>query len=98
MNNTLVRNLVTRGRHFTIVKNQDGWYLAIEDKYITDGKINKTLTGIEMCASHTLKECLSRLNDKVEIAYLISQGYDKAEAFAMHFNMMDRIDAIRQVL
>lgn len=96
MTTTIVKNLIIRGRHFTIVKNGDGFYLAIEDKYITDGKINQTLNGMQMHASKELNQCIEDTKNSVEIDWLVSQGHSMAEAFAIHFNMLDQLDSIKK--
>lgn len=83
----VIRNLEVRGRHFTIAKNDEGFYMAIEDKYITDGKMNTTLNGLQMHASKDLNDCLKGVNDEVEVEYLISTGKTKAQAMAIHFNI-----------
>lgn len=87
MTNTIIKNFVVRNRNFTIVRNEDGWYLAIEDKYITNGKLNTTLNGFQMYASKDLNDCLDTCQKQIEIEYLISQGFTKAEAFAKIFNI-----------
>lgn len=89
---TIVTNdYVVRGRHFTIVKETEGhfagFYHAIEDKYITDGRLNKTLNGAQLHASKELNTCLNNTRNSVEIDYLIEQGYSKAEAFAKVFDL-----------
>lgn len=96
MTATIVKNFIIRNRHFTIVKNADGFYLAIEDKYITDGKINTTLNGAQMHASKDLNQCLEDTKNAVEIDWLVSQGHSKAEAFAIHFNMLDQLEIIKK--
>lgn len=87
MANTIIKNLVVRDRHFTIVQNEDGFYLAIEDKYITNGRLNRALNGFQMYASKDLNGCLNTCKTQVEIAYLVEQGYSKAEAFATAMNI-----------
>ena len=85
---TIVRNFVVRDRHFTIVKDAEGFYLAIEDKYIdANGKLNTTLNGFQMYANKDLNTCLNTCKHQVEIEYLEAQGYSKAEAFAIEFNV-----------
>lgn len=79
---TIIRNLVARDRHFTIVKDENGFYLAIEDKYITYGKLNTTLNGFQMHASKDLNMCVKTTLDNIEIDYLVENGYTKAEAFS----------------
>ena len=97
MKATVIKNYTLRGRHFTIVKNEEGFYLAIEDKYITDGKINTTLNGVQMNASKDLNQCLDLVKSEVEMDHLVSKGYSKAEAFAIYFNLTDRIDSINKM-
>ena len=87
MANTIIKQLVVRGRSFAIVKNEDGFYLAIEDKYITDGKVNTTLNGLQMCASKNLNTCLNDCRNRTEIEYLEAQGHSKAEAFGIVFGI-----------
>lgn len=84
---TIIKVFAVRGRHFNIVKNEEGFYLAIEDKYITNGKINTTLNGFEMNADKNLDSCLKGCKNKVDLEYYISQGYSKAEAFAKTFDI-----------
>jgi len=87
MATTIIRNFVVRNRNFTIVQNEQGFYLAIEDKYITDGKLNRTLNGFQMYANKELNGCLNTCKNQVEIEYLVEQGYSKAQAFATVFNI-----------
>ena len=84
---TVIKNVVMRNRHFTVVKNEEGFYLSIEDKYITDGKINQTLNGIQMHASKSLDKCLQGVQDEVEVQYLISLGMDLMDAMKSYFKI-----------
>ena len=83
---SIVREYKYRGRSFTIIK-KDGFYLAIEDKYITDGKMNTSLNGLQMRASEKLEQCIDAVNKSCDIEYYKSQGMSKAEAFAKAFNL-----------
>lgn len=87
MANTIIKDFIVRDRHFTIVQNEEGFFLAIEDKYITDGKLNRTLNGFQMFASKDLNTCLNTTKNQVEIEYLEAQGYSKAEAFGICFGI-----------
>lgn len=87
MTNTIVKNFIVRDRHFVIVQNEECFYLAIEDKYITDGKLNQALNGFQMYASKELDTCLNTCKNQVEIEYLEEQGYSKAEAFGIVFGI-----------
>lgn len=82
MTKTIIRTLSARNRHFTIVQDEQGFYCAIEDKYITDGKLNTTLNGFQMHASKDLDACVKGTIECVEIEYLMDEGYTKAQAFA----------------
>ena len=85
---TIIRNFIVRDRNFVIVKNEEDFYLAIEDKYIdNNGRLNTTLNGFQMYANKDLNDCLNTCKHQVEIEYLESQGYSKAEAFAIEFNI-----------
>ena len=80
----IIRDLEVRNRHFVVIQNDDGFYLAIEDKYLDErGRLTKTLNGGQMCASKDLKTCLTSVRDRVEIDYLLDMGATKAEAFSI---------------
>ena len=85
--NTIIKTFTTRNRNFTIVKDNEGFYLAIEDKYITDGKTNTTLNGLQMFASKDINQCIKMCKNQVETDYYLSQGMTRAEAFAKVFNV-----------
>lgn len=93
---TVVKDFSIRGKHFVIVKHQD-LYCAIEDKYITDGKVNKCLNGLEMHAGKTLEDCINFTTDYAEIEYLIGQGHTRAEAVAIYWDMMDKLVEISEI-
>ena len=84
---TIIKQFTTRSRHFTIIKDENDFYCAIEDKYITDGKLNTTLNGFQMYANKDLNKCLNSVVDAVEVDHLVKSGYSKAEAFAIHWNL-----------
>ena len=85
---TIIKNVTIKNRHFTIVKNAEGWYLAIEDKYITDGKTNTKLNGLQMHANRELNGCLKSLNDCVEMRYMVDEcGMTIEEAFEKYYGI-----------
>ena len=94
---TIIKHVTFRNRNFTIVKD-DKYYMAIEDKYITNGKTNAKLNGLQMHANETLSGCLETTQNAVETDYLISQGKSKAEAFCIVFNCMDRLETIKKIM
>lgn len=91
---TIIETFSARNRHFTIVKDEQGFYNAIEDKYIDkDGKLTKTLYGYQTFANKDLNKCLQTTKNQIEIDYLIDeQGFSKAEAFGTVFNLIGKID------
>ncbi len=96
---TIIKNVTIRNRHFTIVKNDDGFYCGIEDKYIDkDGRLNRTLNGFQMHANKDINETIKGIKDKVEMDYLESQGHSKAEAFCIVFDCMDMVDMVAETL
>lgn len=95
---TIVKDLTIRNRHFVIVQNEDGWYLAIEDKYLTDGKMNTALNGFQMYADKELQGCLNRVKDAVEVDYLESTGMSRAEAFATYWGMLENLAMIEEMM
>lgn len=93
MANVIIRHFTERGRNFVIVQDKEGFFLAIEDKYIDEnGKLTKTLYGHQMCANRDLDECLKTLHNHIETDYLLSQGYSKAEAFGIVFDLIGKVD------
>lgn len=77
----IIKKLEAHNRKFVIVKHE-GMYCAIEDKYITDGKINQQLNGLQMKASDNVDDCIQNTLNSVEIDWLVSEGMTKAQAFA----------------
>lgn len=94
----VIKKFLVRDREFVICKNEEGFYLAIEDKYInSDGTLNTKLYGHQMSASKDLNECLNTTKNHVEIDYLLSKGHSRAEAFAIIFNAMDRLEDLKKI-
>ena len=92
----IIENFNYRNRRFTIVLN-DGFYCAIEDKYITDGVMNTTLNGLQMCANRKLDGCLNDVKRKVDMEHYEAQGMTKAEAFCKVFNLPNMIEQMEAV-
>ena len=81
---TVIKDYAVRGRHFTItrgISNVDGrqLYFAIEDKYITDGKLNTRLNGFQMNCHVRLDECLNLTRIAVEVEYMKEHGATNEE-------------------
>lgn len=84
----IIKDYVVRGRRFVIVQDKDGFFLAVEDKYLDKyGRLTKTLNGFQLHASKCLKTCIQGVADMVEIDYLRSIGKSDAEAFSIVANV-----------
>ena len=74
-------------RTFAIVRH-DGRYCAIEDKYIdADGKLTKTLNGLQMYASISYDECVEHVKNTIDIDDMIANGYTRAQALVKVYNL-----------
>jgi len=94
---TIIKSFKVRDRHFTIVLDK-GFYQAIENKYIDEnGRLTQTLWGHQTFANKDLNECLKGVQNKVEMDYLIANGYTKAQAFVKVFNIDTNIVALEKV-
>ena len=90
----VVTHLYVRGTEYLIVTadhfNGDTLnkfkYAGIKREYVTDGKINRQLNGLQMFVSETVAECIDRIKDSEEIAYLTREkGIDAGEAVRVYF-------------
>ena len=89
----IIRNYTARNRHFTIVKDSEGFFQAIEDKYIDqNGRLTQTLYGHQTFASRELNMTLQNLQNGIEFDYLVEQGHSKGEAFGIVHNLLGKID------
>lgn len=59
----IIKDFVVRGRVFHIVQDEEGFFLAVEDKYVTNGKLNTTLNGFQLHVSKCLKTCLQGVKE-----------------------------------
>ena len=76
----IITAIKSRDRKFYVVLFE-GYYCAIEDTYLDgEGRLNSTLNGIQMLASDTKDECISRVMSKIEIEHLVDLGVDPLEA------------------
>lgn len=76
-----ITTLVVRNEKFHIVKNEEGFYLAINSKYVDkDMKLTQALNGLQMHASKDLNTCITNARNAVEVRYLIEQGMDEIQA------------------
>ena len=95
----IIKQVTLRSRHFTVVKDDNGFYCAIEDKYIDkDGRLNRTLNGFQMHANKDLNETLQGIQNEVDMDYYVAQGHSRAEAFCIVFDCMDMVDMVAETL
>lgn len=81
-----ITTLTTCNRNFTIVYHQEH-YCAVEDIHITDGKINKKLTGFELHASKRLQDCIDWTIAGCTIQKWIDEGMDSNEALIKYYKL-----------
>lgn len=65
----------TEGRH----------YAGIRREWITDGKLNRELNGIQMCVSHSVQEVIDRITQAETLDHYISEGMTIEEACMAYF-------------
>lgn len=87
---TMVKDFTAYGQSFVVVKNDEGFYLAINKKYIdADGKLTRQLNGIQMHANKNLNDCLNSTMDACKIDYYVSQGMSREEAFQKWYTELE---------
>ena len=61
-------------------------YAGIKKEYVTDGKTNRQLNGLQMYVSETIAEVIDRITDTEEVNYLVkTEGLDAVEATRKYF-------------
>ena len=94
----IVKDYSIRGRHFTIVRNDNGMYCAVEDKFIKNGKTTQVLYANNLHPGATLEDCLNYTKDAVEVDYLVEQGMSRAEAFCTYWGNMEMLDKVKELV
>lgn len=78
--------LIVTTDHFNGDTKNKFKYAGIKREYITDGRINRQLNGLQMYVSETVEEVIDRITDTEEIEYLTkSEGLDAGEAVRRYF-------------
>lgn len=76
-----ITTLNTEGRKFYIVQNDDGFYCAIEDKFVDEnGKLTQKLNGLQMNANKNVADCINQTMSKCRIDTLVKNGMDVTTA------------------
>lgn len=79
----VTREMVIRHKKFVIIQLKNGMYASIDYEWLTDGKMNRRVNGLEAHASKYLEECIRMTINAVEVAHYINEeGMTKAQAFA----------------
>ena len=68
-----------RGHTFRIFHNGK-YYLAIPTEYIKNGRLTRTLNGLQMNANATLSGCLNTTMACLDVDYYVEQGMDRGAA------------------
>ncbi len=89
-----VTTYIIYDHEWVIVRSETGFqndtenrhYAGIRREWITDGRINRELNGIQMCVSNTVEEVINHITDIEELDYLIeTTGMDATEACLVMF-------------
>lgn len=78
---TITTDFHYRNHYFTIILD-NGYYLAINHAYLTNGRLNRQLNGFDMYADKELSGCISKLMNRLDYDYFIRRGLSKAEAIS----------------
>lgn len=85
---TIVKNLHVGKENFAIVKNEEGFYLSINRKFIdSSGRVTRQLNGIEIHASKDVNKCINDTITSVKIRELVEAGYSIEDAIHLYFNL-----------
>ncbi len=98
MATTIVRNFTYRNQSYTIVK--DGkFYMTINQQFIdADGRITKELHYNDgLHTNETLEGCIRDTKNDLDMKYYMANGKSQAEAFAIVFDMMDRLEDLKEL-
>lgn len=84
---TIIKNFSYRGQRFAIVKHE-GFFCAVNRKYIDkDGMVTETLNGLQMCAAHTIGECIEHIKNNLDVDYYMENGLSRFQAMCKVFNI-----------
>lgn len=83
----IVTTLCVENETFYIC-DYDGYYCAVSAEYITDGKINTPLNGLQMNASKDLNICMNATIMQVKFKNLLKYGLSNSEALEKLLQMM----------
>ncbi len=84
MNYTVITTLYFRNDSFKIVKDTDGWYLAVDTKYLDrNGRVTRKLNGLQMHAAKSFDECINKTKFAVKVDELVAQGINQFVANVM---------------
>ena len=85
----IIRNsewVIVYADHFNGDTKNKFHYAGIRREWITDGKINRELNGLQMMVGETAQEVIDRITDSEEINYIIeTTGMDTTEACLAYF-------------
>lgn len=83
----VVTTLMYGDRTWQIVK-MCGKFCAINSEYITDGRLNRDLNGVQMHASDTLEDCIEFTKRAADVDALVLSGAPIKEVINEIMNTM----------
>ena len=76
----MVKEYCYKNYSFCLVKLTNDYYGAINYDYITNGRINRVLSGFNLFMEKELNEVLVQVKNWVDVKELIENGWDELEA------------------
>ena len=80
---TKITTLVTHYNREFVIATNGKHYFAIDTNYITDGRLNTPLNGLNTFMHEDINVCKERANENAYFHYLLGQGHTKASAFSI---------------
>jgi hypothetical protein len=70
----MVKELNVEGKSFVLVKLTNGMYGAVAGEYITDGKTNKVLNGVDLYMNATIEGVIEEVKMRVAFNRMYESG------------------------
>ena len=95
---TFVKTLGIREQEYVVVKDDEGYYLAINKEYLDEnGRLTRELNGLQMHASKDINACVNSTIADVEIEHLENEGMTLEEAINTYYGKYNLKSAVPTV-
>ena len=98
MNKKVITTVLIGDQKFVIVYHMER-YCAVNTKYLDEnGRLKKTLNGLQLHARSTLQECIDEVRMSVEVQQMTDKGMTIEEALREYHKDKDFWDAMSEIL